>query len=172
VAEGDAYELYELADLVHAVARQLPTPNNLEPGPCTPVEISVMRFIARNPGASAREAASACRLPSSNFSRVLKELVAKGLLERKSDQRDARIIRLHPTGLAKENAKRMREAWSKALRGAALDQETLTEVTQALARIEAHFTSRPSIKLLDEGSDNEQPSKPEEGDKGRITDGR
>lgn len=168
--EGDAYKLHELADLVHAVARQLPAPDNLEPGPCTPVEISVMRFVGRNPGSSAREVANACRLPSSNFSRVLKGLVAKGLLERKSDERDARIIRLHPTVLAKKNAKRMREAWSEALHGAALDHGTLTKVTRALGRIEAHLASARSNAASGDGATHKQRNEPDEDEERRIAD--
>jgi len=116
--EAQSTELHDLVDLVHAVARQLPAPPDLEPGPCTPIEISVMRFVGRNPGASARAAADACGLPTSNFSRVLKGLVAKDLLERRSDPHDARIAHLHPTALATKNSLRMRERWSEALRGA------------------------------------------------------
>ncbi|AJY45323.1 MarR family winged helix-turn-helix transcriptional regulator [Martelella endophytica] len=142
--EHDA-ALYELADLVHAVARQLPAPSNLEPGPCTPIEISVMRFVGRNPGVSARRAADACGLPTSNFSRVLKGLVAKGLLERLADPKDARIAHLHPTERAMKNSLRMRDAWSAALGGAALDPDTIATVTQALRRIEAHLAHPSTV---------------------------
>lgn len=137
-------QLYELADLVHAIARRLPAPNNLEPGPCTPVEISVMRFVARNPGTSAQEAANACRMPSSNFSRVLGGMVKKGLLERRPAKEDRRVVRLHPTALALENARRMRQAWSAALREVALEQPAIEEVVEALGRIEAHLASKPA----------------------------
>ena len=142
--EDDTDKLYELADLVHAVARHLPAPTNLEPGPCTPVEIGVMRFVGRNPGVSAREAAHACRMPSSNFSRVLGGLVQRGLLERRPDKKDGRVVHLHPTTLSRENARRMRQAWSAALRGAALDEATVTAVAEALSRIEAHLASNPT----------------------------
>lgn len=139
MSEEQNAELYELADLVHAVARQLPAPSNLEPGPCTPIEINVMRFVGNNPGVSARAAADACGLPTSNFSRVLRGLVAKGLVERRSDPRDARVVHLHPTDRALKNTLRMREAWAAKLRGAALDHETVTTVSQALRRIVAHL---------------------------------
>ncbi|MEI4474042.1 MarR family winged helix-turn-helix transcriptional regulator [Frigidibacter sp. MR17.24] len=142
--EDDTDKRYELADLVHAIARHLPAPTNLEPGPCTPVEISVMRFVGRNPGTSAREAANACRLPSSNFSRVLGGLVQKGLLERRPAKEDRRVVQLHPTALSRENAQRMRQAWSEALCGVALEQPTVKEVVEALGRIEAHLASKPA----------------------------
>lgn len=143
MSEEHKAALYDLADLVHAVARQLPAPSSLEPGPCTRIEINVMRFVGRNPGVSARVAAHACGLPSSNFSRVLKGLVAKGLLERRADPRDARIAHLHPTEMAMKNSRRMQEAWGTALAGAALDDDTIATVTQALRRIEAHLLDAP-----------------------------
>ena len=143
MGEERTADLHELADLVHAVARRLPAPSNLEPGRCTPIEISVMRFVGRNPGVSARAAADASGLPSSNFARVLKGLVAKGLLERRSDPRDARKAHLYPTGLAKENSLRMRDAWGAALHGAGLDRDTIHAVTRALRRIEAHLSDAP-----------------------------
>lgn len=136
-------DLYELVDLVHAVARRLPAPADLEPGPCTPIEISVMRFVGRNPGVSARAAADACGLPTSNFSRVLKGLVAKGLVERRSDPHDARLAHLHPTERARKNTLRMREAWGEALRGAGLDRDAVATTAQALRRIEAHLSDTP-----------------------------
>ncbi|MHC9237568.1 MarR family winged helix-turn-helix transcriptional regulator [Pseudooceanicola sp. 502str34] len=143
MAERQSTELYELVDLVHAVARRLPAPLDLEPGPCTPVEISVMRFVGRNPGVSARAAADACGLPTSNFARVSKSLVAKGLLERRSDPEDARIALLHPTDLAEKNSLRMREHWSAALSDAGLDPDMIAATTQALRRIEAHLSDQP-----------------------------
>ncbi|OOY05537.1 MarR family winged helix-turn-helix transcriptional regulator [Thioclava sp. F28-4] len=132
-----------MVDLVHALARRLPAPLDLEPGPCTPIEISVMRFVGRNPGVSARAAADACRLPTSNFARVLKGLVAKGLLERRSDPQDARIAHLHPTELAEKNSLRMREHWAAALSGVGLERDKIAATTQALRRIEAHLSAAP-----------------------------
>ena len=45
LTEEQADRLYEIADLIHAVARRLAAPADLRPGPCTPVEINVMRRI-------------------------------------------------------------------------------------------------------------------------------
>lgn len=143
MAESEFTELYELVDLIHAVARRLPAPLDLEPGPCTPVEISVMRFVGRNAGVSARAAADACGLPTSNFARVLKSLVAKGLLERRRDPNDARIAHLHATDLAEKNSLRMREHWAAALNGVGLERDTVAATTQALRRIEAHLSDHP-----------------------------
>lgn len=148
MGSAQSAELFELADLVHAVARRLPAPSDLQPGPCTPIEISVMRYVGRNPGVSARSAAEACGLPTSNFARVLKGLVAKGLLERRTDPQDARRVHLHPTDRARANTLRMRDAWSAALQGAGLNHDTVATVTRALHCIETHLSDagagRPS----------------------------
>jgi DNA-binding MarR family transcriptional regulator len=133
--------LYELADAIHALARQLAAPAALRPGPCTPVEISVMRYISRHPGTAARVAAQATRLPSSNFSRVSKSLMAKGLLRREADAHDARGVRLYPTELAQANSELMRAAWSRALAGTRADPATLELVTTTLRHIEADLVS-------------------------------
>lgn len=154
-----AAELFELADLVHAVARLLPAPPDLEPGPCTAIEINVVRCVARNPGLSARAVADACGLPTSNFSRVLKTLVARGLVERRTDPRDARIAHLHPTELAMRNNLRLREAWGEKLAGAAVDPDAIAAATRALRRIEAHLAGGTAT---DSARRAERPVRPEQ----------
>lgn len=142
LTEEQADTLYELADLIHALARQLGGPADLRPGPCTPVEISVMRFISKNPGTSARLAASATLLPSSNFSRIIKGLIAKGLLLRKADERDARGVRLYPTQMAIANRERMREQWSQVLAGTTADLAAVELVNATLRRVESELVAR------------------------------
>lgn len=159
MAEEQADRLYELADLIHAVARQLGTPADLRPGPCTPVEISVMRFISRNPGTSARTAANATRLPSSNFSRVIKGLIAKGLLLRKADERDARSVRLYPTEMAKANMERMRAFWSRALEGTTAEPATLDLINTTLRRIESELVSEAQVPAQAVGRRGAAPSR-------------
>jgi MarR family transcriptional regulator, temperature-dependent positive regulator of motility len=142
LTEEQADRLHELADLIHAVARQLVVPADLRPGLCTPVEISVMRFVSQNPGTSARMAANATLLPSSNFSRIVKGLISKGLLRREADKSDARIARLHPTELAKANSEQMRAVWNKALEDIVPDPATMEIVNDTLRRIEAALILR------------------------------
>jgi len=143
MTEEEADRLYELAGLIHAVARQLDAPADLRPGPCTPVEISVMRFVSLNPGTSARAAADATRLATSNFARVIKGLILKGLLRREPDERDARGVCLYPTELAKENSARMRAEWSAALADTAPDPAAVAYVNATLRGIEAGLAARP-----------------------------
>lgn len=109
---------------------------------CTPVETTVMRFINQNPGTSARAASAATLLPSSNFSRVVRGLEAKGLVRRESDARDARSVRLYPTSLAEENLKRLRDAWSRSLEGIIDDPRTIDTINTTLRRIETELIAR------------------------------
>lgn len=138
----DVSPLFELADLIHAVGRQLRPPTDLEPGPCTPVEIAVMRFVNLNPGTSAREASAGTLLPSSNLSRAVRALEAKGLVQRQTDARDARSVRLYPTPLAEENLRRLRDAWRRALEGIIEDPETLETINRTLRGLESELIAR------------------------------
>lgn len=132
----------ELADLILAIGRLIRPPADLAPLMCTAVESSVMRFIDRNPGSSAKAAAEAALLPSSNFARVLRSLEDKGLVRREIDVRDARSVRLHATELAQENRRRLQEAWTQTLDGILDDPTTMTSVIVALRHVEEQLTSR------------------------------
>lgn len=101
-----------------------------------------MGFVGANPGTSAGAAARATGLPTSNFSRVLKRLIDKGLLRRESDEQDARLSHLFATDLAHENWGRMRDAWSASLDGALPDSASLAGLHDALGRIDAHLTEQ------------------------------
>jgi len=82
VNDAEISRLFDLADLVLAVGRQIRASQDRAIDMCTPVESAVIRFIQRNPGTSARAASEATLLPSSNFSRVLRTLEEKGLVRR------------------------------------------------------------------------------------------
>lgn len=140
--EDEAARLFTLADLIHAIGRQLRPPADLAPGMCTPVEISVMRFVNDHPGTSARAASEATLLPSSNFSRVVTSLEAKGLVRREIDPGDTRRVRLYPTPLAGENRASLRAAWSGLLDGIVEDPDAVDAVNRTLRRIEAGLVAR------------------------------
>jgi DNA-binding MarR family transcriptional regulator len=142
VNDDDVSRLFDLADLILAVGRQIRPSHDLGAEMCTPLESAVMRFIDRNPGASAGEASAATLLPSSNFSRALRGLEAKGLVRRGVDGRDARCVRLYPTEQAQENLRRLREGWSQALDGIVDDPGAIDAVNITLRRIEAELVSR------------------------------
>lgn len=142
MSASPASRLSELADLIHGVSRQLPAPSDLEPGVCTPVEITVMRYIVHHPGTSARKAAEATLLPSSNFSRIVRGLEAKGLVRREADPRDARGVLLHSTELAERNFERLQQVWSASLQGTIEDTALLDTLNEALRGIEAKLIAR------------------------------
>ncbi len=142
IDEANAQRLFQLADLIHGISRQLPAPRSLEPGVCTPIEIHVMRRISQSPGSAAHAISRASRLPSSNFSRVLRGLETKGLIQRKADNQDGRVINLYLTDLAVQNFARMRDEWSSALDGIIEDPSELDAVNELLHRIEEGLLSR------------------------------
>jgi MarR family transcriptional regulator, temperature-dependent positive regulator of motility len=140
--DEQASQLFELADLILAVGRQIYASKDVPAEPWTPLEISVMRFIDRNPGTSASAAAEATQLISSNFSRALRGLESKGLVRRDVDQSDGRRVRLYPTPQAHDNLERLRDLWSRLLDGIVNDPEEIDIAISLLRRLEIDLTAR------------------------------
>jgi DNA-binding MarR family transcriptional regulator len=142
VNDDEVSRLFDLADLILAVGRQIRSSPGYAPEWCTPLESAVMRFIDRNPGTSARAASEATLLPSSNFARALRGLEDKGLVRRDVDARDARGVHLYPTARAHENLQHLRDTWSRTLEGIVDDPETIDAVNATLRRIENELIAR------------------------------
>jgi MarR family transcriptional regulator, temperature-dependent positive regulator of motility len=142
VDEERASRLFELADLILAVGRQIHAAKEFGAESWTPLESAVMRFIDRNPGTSASAAAEATQLISSNFSRALRGLERKGLVRRDIDQHDGRRVRLYPTDRAQDNLRQLREVWSRLLVGIVPDTDEVEAVSSTLRRIEAELVAR------------------------------
>jgi DNA-binding MarR family transcriptional regulator len=108
----------ELAVTLFDLAWLLPRTVGAAPGEDAKLpssELEVMRLLVRRPGQSVNEVARALGLQSSNVSTAIRSLVARGLLERRRDERDARITRLHPTREAIEHRNRQEAAWGAEL---------------------------------------------------------
>lgn len=110
----------ELAVALHDVAWLLPrkldpsTEVGLDELPAS--ELEVMRLLVRLPGLSVGEVAVELGLQPSNASATIRALLARGLLERKQDERDGRISRLAPTTRAHAIRREREEAWGTLLR--------------------------------------------------------
>lgn len=136
------HRLFELADLILAVGRQIRAAQDHSIEMCTPVESAVMRSISRSPGTTARAASEATQLPSSNFSRVLRSLEEKGLVRRETDRWDARRVRLYPSDRGQDNLQHLRESWSRTLNGIVDDPDAIEFVNATLRQIECGLSSR------------------------------
>ena len=128
--------------MILAVGRLIQFPGDQSFPTGTPIEISVLRFINRNPGTSARAASEATILTSSNFSRVLRGLEERGLVNREADANDARRVSLYPTALATETRRRLGEEWYRLLRGVEDDPAKIDQLIATLQRIESELVSR------------------------------
>lgn len=138
----DAARLSDLAELILAVGRLIQLLGDPSIGTGTPIEISVLRFINRNPGTSARSASEATLLPSSNFARVLRGLEERGLVSRRADENDARRVSLYPTPLASETRRRLAKDWNHLLQGIEEDPTKIDDVIATLQRIESELLVR------------------------------
>jgi MarR family transcriptional regulator, temperature-dependent positive regulator of motility len=147
VDEEQTSRLFELADLILAVGRQIHASKEsasagFAAGSWTPLESAVMRFIDRNPGTTASAAAEATQLISSNFSRAVRGLEKKGVVRREADPHDGRRIRLYPTARAQDNLRQLRGIWSRLLDGVIADPAQIDAVTSVLRRIETQLGAR------------------------------
>ncbi|WP_308816584.1 MarR family winged helix-turn-helix transcriptional regulator [Pseudonocardia alni] len=137
--------LFELADRILAVGRLIHA--SKEPAfagqSWTPLESAVMRVVDREPGITAGAVARATRLISSNTSRALRNLEAKGLVRRVSDPADARRVRLYPTEEAARNLRELRRIWSGLLAGVADDPAETDTAVALLRRIENGLAGGP-----------------------------
>jgi MarR family transcriptional regulator, temperature-dependent positive regulator of motility len=140
--EEQTSRLLGLADLILAVGRHIQASKEAEAESGTPLEGAVMRFIDRHPGTTAGAAAEATQLISSNFSRALRRLEQAGFVRREADARDARRARLYPTEKARENLRRLREAWSGLLEETAADPDEIDAAISALRHIETRLVAR------------------------------
>jgi DNA-binding MarR family transcriptional regulator len=129
--------LADLADLVLRVSREI-DPNGssaLDVVPLTGTEVIVLRWVDLHPGTSPSATAEATALQRSNLSAALRSLVAKGMVDRRADPRDARLVQLFATEQAAVNIRVLRAHWAGKLRAALGDATTddPTRVTDAVA---------------------------------------
>jgi DNA-binding MarR family transcriptional regulator len=78
-------------------------------------ELEVMRLLVRHPGLSVNDVAAELGLRPSNVSAAVRSLAERGLIERRRDEGDARIARLHPTAEAIARRDRREAAWGAEL---------------------------------------------------------
>ncbi|MEV8267691.1 MarR family winged helix-turn-helix transcriptional regulator [Microbacterium sp. NPDC076911] len=133
--------LFALADLIHAVSRQMNFNDDSGKPVLTPLETTVLRYVDRHPGTAAGAAAKAVSLQPSNFSRALRSLETKGYLRREQDAQDARAVRLHPTELAARNLEILDATWTAMLQGI-VDDDTRDTMITGLERIEHALVER------------------------------
>lgn len=145
---GTDEELADLADVILALARVISADRRRDPEfvTLTHTEITVMRFIDRNPGASPAAVAAGTGLQRSNASRTIGDLEAKGLVSRTDSETDGRQVRLRPTGRAAANRERLRGNWARLLSSAGADPRNLAAALAYLAELESGLGRLPSVK--------------------------
>ena len=141
---AESAELAALADLAEAVlsvARRLALASGRasDTVPLRPLEALLMRHIDQHPGTTPSRLAAHLGLRSSNASAALRDLEAKGFIERTVDPVDGRSVRVGPTPLAAENRVRIRRAWAGILAPAVPTGGDLSAGLALMAALDAAF---------------------------------
>ncbi|ROS78023.1 DNA-binding MarR family transcriptional regulator [Curtobacterium sp. PhB130] len=112
--------LAELADAVLRISREVDPHGTtaLDIVPLTGTEALVMRWVDMHPGTSPSATAEATALHRSNLSVALRSLVAKGMVDRRPDPADARLVQLFSTERAQESIAILHAHWARKLRDA------------------------------------------------------
>ncbi|MFF5854644.1 MarR family winged helix-turn-helix transcriptional regulator [Streptomyces sp. NPDC012751] len=83
--------------------------------------LNLLRYVAEHEGATVREAAAALLMKPNNVSALVSQLSGQGLLERRPDSADKRVVRLHLMPVARRHLAEVR-----ALQVAHLDRALLS----------------------------------------------
>ena len=108
----------DLAVVLHDLAWLLPRTIGRESDPgrrCRPRSSRSCGCSSDGPGLSVNDTAAEFRLAPANVSTALRALEARGLLERRRDPADGRVVRLHPTEAALTHRSDQERAWGSAL---------------------------------------------------------
>ncbi|HWS38552.1 MAG TPA: MarR family transcriptional regulator [Actinoplanes sp.] len=93
---GPAVDLMHLVRRLHRSLERRVETDFVHPKP-PEVQLSALWQVQARPGITVRELAGELQLKPNNASALVTAMVNEGLLRREPDQRDRRVVRLHPT---------------------------------------------------------------------------
>lgn len=105
------------------------------PSPSMPV----MRSILHTPGATVSELSRETGMAKSYISKTIESLTAAGILEKRKDPTDNRVLRVHPTAQAREHFREMHAAVEARLSDiiATLPDEKVNALIEGLRMLKA-----------------------------------
>lgn len=99
--------------LSRALQREIYTVAAIE---LTPVQVDILETVVVRPAMRMNEIAAALNVDASTASRTLVPLVELGLIERRNDSTDRRLIIIEPTASGRAHAERIAEARRELMR--------------------------------------------------------
>lgn len=139
--KGVSQSLFELVrDVMHE--RGLPAPG-----------MAVLGHVVANPGLTVSELARRARLAKSHVSKTSDSLCELGLLEKRPDPSDQRLVRLYATEKAQEQLREMRSVMRARLAAAAagLPKEKLDAMIDGLQLFRAALDRQKRTQTSDDG---------------------
>ncbi|MBB2975908.1 DNA-binding MarR family transcriptional regulator [Microbacterium endophyticum] len=113
-------DLAELAETILRIGREIEPRGSHVPGvvSLTGTEITALRWIQRHPHGTPSAIAEGTGLRRSNLSVALRGLESHGLVVRRHDDEDSRLVRIELTDLAHETSAKIREYLAQRMRAA------------------------------------------------------
>jgi len=139
---------HDLLFLLHDVARLLrvDADKRARAHGMTRAQWAILIWLERQPGISQKELAEQLEVEPITVARLVDRLEGRGMVERRPDPRDRRIWRLHllmpAHAVLRDIAAHRADMTSLVTRG--IDEESLTTMTNALARMKTTLTRDPS----------------------------
>lgn len=134
---GTAVALMHLARRLHRSLERRVETDFAHPKP-PEVQLAALLHVRDRPGVTVRELAEELQLKPNNASALVTAMVNEGMLRREPDQRDRRVVRLHPTEEAGRRLEVVQGLFSGYLTAAfdSLDDEQRASIEAALPAIE------------------------------------
>jgi DNA-binding MarR family transcriptional regulator len=144
---ADEESTRELAVVLHDLAWLLPRTIGaaaMQAEPQPPTALEVMRLLARSPGLSVNDVGREIGVQANNVSTAVTLLEERGLLEKRRDEEDGRVTRLHLTDHALEARARRERSWGESMHDAMAalnptDAAALINASQALRALAEHL---------------------------------
>lgn len=128
----------ETEKLVHLHIRPIFRSRNF---PFPPATMMLVHFISHEPGITVSELARRAQIAKSHVSNILEEMSQRGLIEKRQDPDDQRLVRIYLTERAAEEMQKMREEIRRRLMEVVtiLPDEQVAQIISALQLFKEAF---------------------------------
>lgn len=158
-ADQLALEIADLADVLVSLLRKAHARVHGDPDvvKMSQLETFVARYVQKFPGSTASGIASLMGIRQSNISSAIRTLEQKGLIDRRQDTRDQRIVRLHLTPRADATLLRIQAIWIQMLRPHIDRLPPIGDIVESLTHLDAAVSAAAEVSHPSRPASETQP---------------